>query len=401
MENQNEHKLRREVANAQFSHVLYLSHCQFPTVPRLIFQQSHEYLSSIKHLDLSFNNITIIPDALSSLVNLKELWLSNNPIKSLPTVLGSSLHKLEVLDIRNTQITFLPPSFAGMHKLYELDWRNTPLEVELRDNYNIETNDLHSLMKLLQSMFTRKELESKLLELLTGEHFAKESDKPNIKQFIIELVRTLSNMFDDLMEFNYFVKRAGTLLPEKTEDITEDSLLKTKQAFLQMRKDTYKKRLAADVEIKLRSFYFDRIERPAVVACIDSIYVHVKTLEDIEFFIKYFKSVLPPHPKDANGELIMANILVLQNELIQQRNGAIKSLSSAMSQLYPEQKPEDIDVKAAEIAILWQLERFANKKELNCMSQVTAEISKVFPIDYFSIDKEEIAQKAALLFSRK
>ena len=63
---------------------------------------------------------------------------------------------------------------------------------------------------------------------------------------------------------------------------------------------------------------------------------------------------------------------------------AITSLSGAMMQLYPEQLPPDIQRRARAIAFAFQKERFATKRELNLLSQVTAEVSKIFPPDFAS-----------------
>ena len=86
-----------------------------------------------------------------------------------------------------------------------------------------------------------------------------------------------------------------------------------------MKDETKRKRLAADVEIKLRNIYFDRVERTAVENIINSIYEHVHSLEDIQFFVQYASKALPVNPDDARGELIWQNIVQLQNELTAKR----------------------------------------------------------------------------------
>lgn len=53
--------------------------------------------------------------------------------------------------------------------------------------------------------------------------------------------------------------------------------------------------------------------------------------------------------------------------------------------------------KAAEIAILLQVERFATKKELTRMTQLTAECSKIFPPDFASIDRDEIMRQVSFV----
>ena len=92
-----------------------------------------------------------------------------------------------------------------------------------------------------------------------------------------------------------------------------------------------------------------------------------------------------------------------------------------MAQLYPEQLPNDvrenishlalatwfyqknvhlvqIKEKAAYIAASLQVERFATKKELTRMTQLTAECSKLFPPDFVSIDRDEILLQVTSFF---
>ena len=68
----------------------------------------------------------------------------------------------------------------------------------------------------------------------------------------------------------------------------------------------------------------------------------------------------------------------------------MNSLASAMTQLYPEQEVALVREKAAAVAVAFQIERFATKKELTKMSQLTAECAKVFPPDFASVEPEEV-----------
>jgi hypothetical protein len=58
-------------------------------------------------------------------------------------------------------------------------------------------------------------------------------------------------MFGDIEDFRVFVKRASNLLPEYSKDITPASLRKVKEDYIAMQRDTMRKRLSADVEIKV------------------------------------------------------------------------------------------------------------------------------------------------------
>lgn len=58
----------------------------------------------------------------------------------------------------------------------------------------------------------------------------------------------------------------------------------------------------------------------------------------------------------------------------------------AMYPMYPEQLPEAVDARARDVAGAFQRDRFATKRELNVLSQVAAEASRIFPPDFASID---------------
>jgi hypothetical protein len=58
----------------------------------------------------------------------------------------------------------------------------------------------------------------------------------------------------------------------------------------------------------------------------------------------------------------------------------------AMYPMYPEQLPETVDARARDIAAAFQRDRFATKRELNALSQLAAEASRIFPPDFASID---------------
>jgi hypothetical protein len=57
--------------------------------------------------------------------------------------------------------------------------------------------------------------------------------------------------------------------------------------------------------------------------------------------------------------------------------------------------------KAREVAAAFQVERFATKKELTKMSQLTAECAKVFPPDFASVDPEEVIKQAQVIIFQR
>lgn len=332
-------KVRSEIEKESLSssRVLHFAHAGLTAFPsQLLLTNAYaDNAFKLVRLDLSWNNLESVSSDICKLVSLRELWLHNNPLlQELPKGM-SSLEKLEVLDIRNTRIGVFPPELVTLKKLYEIDWRDTPLAESLLDTHDIQVKDLAAVQDLLNDQFTRGNLEAQLLEILQGTHFAKEADKPNMAELIRGLVKTLSDMYDDLVDFKLFVRSADNLLPEKMAEINPRSLLRTKEDFKAMQRDVHRQRLSADVEIKLRNIYFDRAERSRITEMLDGIYAHVATLEDVQFLVKYAVQILPNDPATVTGEVVWSNLLELQRDLTAKREAAIGTLRCVCCRPWP------------------------------------------------------------------
>jgi Leucine-rich repeat (LRR) protein len=386
--------LKHELENAGKIGHLHLSQCRLVSIPSAVFETKR-----IVRLDVSHNNIAYIPHQIGELSSLRELWLHHNPIVEIPASIGQC-SVLEVVDLRKTLISDLPPEICLLGKLFEMDWRGCPLEGFLHEN-EIEYGNLQGLIALSTYRYKRLNLRSALLEQLSGEHFAHDSDKPNIEQRIESVVDMAYDAFPDLDEFALFVRRVDKLLPHEIDSIHEHSMSDARVEFQNLRDETTRKRLAADVEIKLRAIYFDMVEPPVIERMLKSIYDCVSSLPDIQFLVKYAKQVMPEDPMQVEGSLVWDNILTFQAELTSKRNTAIGNLANALSQLYPEQEAHVIREKAEELALFYQRERFATTKELNTLSQLTAEVGKLFPPDFMGIDCKQIIDTAASLFKIK
>lgn len=68
--------------------------------------------------------------------------------------------------------------------------------------------------------------------------------------------------------------------------------------------------------------------------------------------------------------------------------------------MYPEQEPALLSEKTREIARLFQKERFATKRELNSISQIIADSSKIFPPDFASLNAADVMTTVQALFRR-
>jgi hypothetical protein len=101
------------------------------------------------------------------------------------------------------------------------------------------------------------------------------------------LVDQAFDTFTELIDFKLFVRRVDKLLPKTIDDVNNLTIQKAQKMFYDLRDDTLRHRLSADVEIKIRAIYFNRIDRNLVPDMISSIYQSVKSLEDIQFLVFY------------------------------------------------------------------------------------------------------------------
>lgn len=393
-------EIEHRISRADQCDMLTLSHMDFHAYPQTRLLREESLMSRIIKLDLSYNWITTLPKEITECTALIELWVQYNPLESIPDGV-SNLCNLECLDIASTKVSALPNEMATMTKLDELDWFDTPLELVLLKENEIEVNDVPALMGLLQNRLRRQKLEEQLLETLNGTKYMKEADLPGMSQVISDLCQTLSAMYADLDEFALFVRRADSLLPEKVVECTPHNLQKVKDNFEEMQRDTTRIRLSADVEIKLRAIYFDRAERAEIDFMLSDIYKHVKSLEDIQHLVQYAVDIMPEEAKDVTGAVVWNNMLAHQQMLVDKREGVINVLLTSMTGLYPEQKLEDIEECGRMVAKAFASQRFATKHELERLTQVAAEASKLFPPDFPSIDPEEIKAAAKVMFATK
>lgn len=74
------------------------------------------YLGDMLELNLSFKNISELPEIIGDLKNLERLYLNNNQIRKLPESI-SKLKNLQTLDLRNNQITSLPKTLTSINDL--------------------------------------------------------------------------------------------------------------------------------------------------------------------------------------------------------------------------------------------------------------------------------------------
>jgi len=93
---------------------LDLSFNQLTALPDAVAQ-----LQDLTTLDLRLNQLTSVPDAIAQLQNLTGLYLGDNQLTSLPEAIGQ-LRNLTTLNLYHNQLTSLPDAIAQLQNLTEL-----------------------------------------------------------------------------------------------------------------------------------------------------------------------------------------------------------------------------------------------------------------------------------------
>lgn len=81
-------------------------------------------LTSLTYLDLSHNQLRELPDDIGNLSMLHTLIASSNPIESLPSTLYKLHNSLQTLHVDYNRLHFIPPQIYQLTKLVELKLNN-------------------------------------------------------------------------------------------------------------------------------------------------------------------------------------------------------------------------------------------------------------------------------------
>ncbi len=114
-------ELPNEIGNLAQLNCLVLSSNKLTQLPREIGQ-----LTRLTHLYLSYNQLTQLPKEIGNLTQLTHLYLHNNQLTELPREIGN-LTQLTHLYLHNNQLTELPKEIGNLTQLTELYLYNNQL----------------------------------------------------------------------------------------------------------------------------------------------------------------------------------------------------------------------------------------------------------------------------------
>ena len=138
-------------------------------------------------------------------------------------------------------------------------------------------------------------------------------------------------------------------------DFPKNHAARIRAKFVTLRRDNEKKKLQAELELKMRALYYDVIDPTHVEKYIKAIYQDPRKLEerpedasgdelplefeDIQFLIKNARALLPKTPKEITGHGVRAAVWRLQQELRDEREKCVRAVCGALKTLYADTEP--------------------------------------------------------------
>jgi len=155
----------------------------------------------------------------------------------------------------------------------------------------------------------------------------------------------------------------------------------------------------------MRAIYYDRIEPEKVWGYIMSIYEEYDAdekrleLEDIEFLIKHSPDLFPEHAEEIVGTKVRAAVWGLQDELTRARSTAVEGIFNAISNIYSDREPPLVRGLAEAVAVRFERDRFATKRELDELKKCAADASVLFPAEF--LEAQKAPEKVRALFVKR
>ncbi|PKU68299.1 LRR repeats and ubiquitin-like domain-containing protein [Dendrobium catenatum] len=123
--------------------------------------------NNVRTIDLTNNNVSVLPPDISRLVQLQRLILANNVLQSLPNTVAS-LRSLKILTLDGNKISILPDELGSLYKLEQLSVSGNLLtflpdtigKLHNLSLLNVSSNKLRSLPPSIGSCIALEELQA-------------------------------------------------------------------------------------------------------------------------------------------------------------------------------------------------------------------------------------------------
>lgn len=371
---------------------LHLTMLGLYRVPEHVFSLGH-----LIRLDLGYNELSELTPLVGQLAHLEQLWLNDNPIEALPTEI-QFCKKLKTLDLRDTALASVPRELGRLRALAEIDLAGTPYaEGELRAQslYRCPA-DTERLMVHLDVQDKRATLRLEMFERACAGVYREIADVPEQRELIHSLVSAVGDEFPDLPDMRNVVRNCDRLLPANPgAHPAAHAARKIRSQFTNLRRDNDKKRLSAELELKMRALYYDNIDPAAVEGYIRSIYVAENgerplELEDIQFLIRNAARLLPDQPEEIRGDRVRAAVWGLQQQLTDERTACIRDVCTSLASVYPDAEPHLVEALGRDVCDQFKRERFATKKELGELKKLSADAGALFPPEFQNAEPRQV-----------
>lgn len=108
-------ELPESIGNVPHLRVLTAINTHLTRLPKSITQ-----LKELHTLELSNNNLDTLPEEINELINLRNLNLSHNGMNSIPNL--HNLHSLQKIDMSSNNLTVIPSNLSGLSNLTNMDF---------------------------------------------------------------------------------------------------------------------------------------------------------------------------------------------------------------------------------------------------------------------------------------
>ncbi|EQC42272.1 hypothetical protein SDRG_00012 [Saprolegnia diclina VS20] len=379
-----------KLEEAKQTGLLHLVQLNLRAVPSDLFRLN---FSALYRLDLGFNHVRVLPDAIGQLAALEFLWLNDNPLQSIPPSIHKCV-KLQVLDLNRTELRDLPCELGRMQHLIVLDLDRVPLAAKLLAATQVVGKSekqaqavCASVLRYLHRKDVRRQQKQILFEKLKDGPYRESADTNDGMERIHRLMKRAIKEFPTEDDVQSLIRNLERLFPPNlitASDHPSATATAMRAHFVQLKQDNQKKKLAAELELKIRNIYFDRIDPVAVEPMVLSIYTEIKSLKDIKFLIRYATSLFPPTAAEVDGAELRDRLAALQDEMARERQNAIDKVFVAVTGIYSDVEPDKIRALIDQVVPL-----FKNVKDLKTLA---ADAALHFPSEFLNAVAADIKQ---------